>query len=380
MNQEPSPKIQLLVIPDLFPKFERDVQGIFILDYLKSVKNYCQTNLLFVRLVSSEKGIQKVETDYATIYRVVVSNKKIARFLKPLAYLIWFIKGYRLGKTFTHTDLIHAHGTILSGTLGYLLSKKLKVPFIITEHQGPFSMTSENFWKLRWTRFIMKRADAVLTVSHHLKEEILQSGIHPKKIQVTYNPVDTDLFKLKSNPLKTNNILFAGRLDSFKGALRAVKAFKQICDRYPMYTFTIVGDGEERIPIHEYLKDNSLLAKKIIWKGMLSKAEIAGEMQQADFFVFPSRHESFGLVIGEALSCGLPVIVGNQTAPKEFVQDQDGLLVPPDDIDALAAAMEKMIHNFNTYKAEQIRKDIEDRFGFLAFGMRLRSIYLDILK
>ena len=370
----PEKKINLLVIPDLFPKFEGDVQGIFILDYLKSVQNYCITNVLFLRLVN-KKGLIIEKTDSATIYRYGVSSKKIPTFLKPFAYILWFIKGYQIGEKFTDTDIIHAHGSILSGTLSYLLAKKLKVPFILTEHQGPFSMTSDNFWKLRWTRFIMQKADVVLTVSHHLKEEILASNIKPKKIMVSHNPVDTDLFRLKTNTQLTNNILFVGRLDAFKGALRCVKAFEKITARYPLHTFTIIGDGEDMLPIKNYLAHRENLKSKVYLKGSMSKAGIAQEMQQADFFIFPSRHESFGLVITEALSCGLPVIVGNQTAPKEFVDKNNGLLVPPDDIDALAYTIEQLIASLTTFDKASIRQQIVSDFGLDAFGKKLKVIY-----
>ena len=279
----PDKKIKLLVIPDLFPKFEGDVQGIFILDYLKSIKEYCTTNVLFLRL-SGKKGLNTESIESATIHRYCVSSKKIPIFLKPFAYLLWFIKGYQLGKKFTDTDIIHAHGSILSGTLSYLLAKKLRIPFIITEHQGPFSMTSDNFWKLHWTRFIMQKANAVLTVSNHLKEEILAAKIHPKKIIVTHNPVDTDLFQLKTNTTTFNNILFVGRLDEFKGALRCVKAFQKIMHQHPQHKLTLVGDGEEMFSIKSYLEQNQALKSKVNLKGSLSKAEIALQMRQADFF------------------------------------------------------------------------------------------------
>lgn len=371
-------KINLLVIPDLFPKFEGDVQGIFILDYLTCVKDYCTTSVLFMRLTGN-KGLHTEISDSATIHRYCVSSKRVPAYLKPLAYMRWFIKGYQIGKKFKDIDIIHAHGSILSGTLSYLLAKKLKVPFVITEHQGPFSMTSENFWKLRWTSFIMQKANAVLTVSNHLKEEILAAGIHPKKIIVTHNPVDTGLFQVKANTNITNNILFVGRLDEFKGGLRSLKAFHHIMQHNPQYRFTLVGDGEEMPLIKNYLAQNPALKEKVTLTGSLSKAEIAKQMQAAGLFVFPSRHESFGLVIAEALSCGLPVIVGNLTAPKEYVPADSGLLVPPDDVEALAKAMQQMIDHLPGYKPAVIRKHITDHFSFAVFGERLNAIYHSLL-
>ena len=370
----PNKKINLLVIPDLFPKFEGDIQGIFLLDYIKSVKEYCKTDVLFMRLVG-KKGLHTETTVDATIHRYCVSSKKTPFFLKPFAYISWFINGYRIGKMFKEVEIIHAHGSILSGTLSYLLSKKLKVPFIITEHQGPFTMTTNSFWKLYWTRFIMQKANAVLTVSNHLKEEILAANIHPKKIIVTHNPIDTDLFQPKINMAITKNILFTGRLDEFKGGLRSLKAFHEIMPNNPQHRFTIVGDGEEMQVIKNYLEINPTLKAKVTLTGSLSKADIANQMQAADFFVFPSRHESFGLVIAEAMSCGLPVIVGNKTAPKEYVGKDAGILIPPDDIDSLADAMQQLIDNLSTYNVSVIRQHIVSNFSFTVFGLRLKDIY-----
>ncbi|MBI3518176.1 MAG: glycosyltransferase [Bacteroidetes bacterium] len=372
-------KINVLVIPDLFPKFKGDVQGIFILDYLSATHPYCHNTVLFGRLTAEQKGVTVEKNDTHTLYRFSVAGKKVPFYLKPWYYLLWFIKGYQTGKVMKNIDIIHAHGSILSGTLSYILSKKLHVPFIITEHQGPFSMTSENFWKRIWTKFIMQKANAVLTVSHHLKQEILDTKIHPKQIIVTHNPVDTELFQLKHHTIH-KTIVFVGRLDNFKGALRCVEAFNMIHKAFPDWTFTIVGDGEDFQPITHYLNNKPQLKSKIRLTGQLSKAGIAHEMQQSDFLVFPSKHESFGLVIAEALSSGLPVIVGNTTAPQEFVNSKNGLLVHYSSIPEIAKAMEHMINKASEYDPEMIRSQIVSDFGFESFGKKTVNIYNSLIN
>lgn len=355
------------------------MQGIFVIDYLTSTQTQCNNTVLFGRVYGEKKGLLVEKLSSYNLYRYVLSSKKIKSFSKPFYYLLWFIKGYQIGKSFQNIDIIHAHGTILSGTLSWLLSKKLKVPFVITEHQGPFTMTSENFWKRNWTRFIMQKANAVLTVSNHLKHEILSTNIHPKQTIVTYNPVDTDLFQIKANQLN-NTLLFVGRLDNFKGAFRCLQAFDLIHQNYPDWKFTIVGDGEDSQFISGYLKDNPHLVSKLKLTGQLSKAQIASEMKHSDFLVFPSKHESFGLVVAEALSCGLPVIVGNTTAPKEFVNDKNGILVDYDNVSQIAFAMEQMIKSLLGYNPSSIREDIIIQFGFENFGKNLTNIYQSFLK
>lgn len=371
-------KINVLVIPDLFPKFSGDLQGIFLLDYLKCTEPYCNNTVFSLKIRGTKQGMVIEQNGETKIYRYSVSENRVVAFLKPFYYLNLFLKGSKLGEQFTQTNIIHAHGTIVSGTIAYLLSKKLKVPFIITEHQGPFSVISDSFVRRNWSKYIMQKANKVLVVSEHLKNEIEAAGIRPKSVEVTYNPVDTELFKLKASDSK--KIVFTGRLDNFKGALRCVTAFNSIHNEFPEWKFLIVGDGEDTYPIKKFISENEKLKPKIVLTGSLLKQEMVDIYNDASFFIFPSRHESFGLVVAEALSSGLPVITGNRTAPKEFINKQNGLLVSPDSIEEIAAAMREMILTHATYNSQFIREQVVQRFSFDSFGKRLNQIYRALLN
>ena len=159
-----------------------------------------------------------------------------------------------------------------------------------------------------------------------------------------------------------------------------MEAFDKIHETYPEWKFTIVGDGEDHQPIINYLNNKPLLKSKIKLTGQLSKAEIASEMQQSDFLVFPSKHESFGLVIAEALSAGLPVIVGNTTAPQEFVNSENGLLITYNDIAEISKAIEHLINSLSDYNSEKIRYTIVSNFGFENFGKKTTNIYKSLIN
>ena len=131
--------------------------------------------------------------------------------------------------------------------------------------------------------------------------------------------------------------------------------------------------------MQKFIQENEELKYRVKLTGKQSKQEIAVLMQQSSFFVSPSEHETFGLVIAEAMSSGLPVIVGNETAPKEFVDNSSGILIPPRDIDALVVAMVQLIEHLNDYDSAAIRQTILDRFSFEAFGERLDGIYRDLI-
>lgn len=363
-------------MPELFPEFEGDWKGVFIEDYLKSVETL-STQTLYIRLSGNKKGIaDEVFRNQFKVRRFNVTNKKVNSFLKPFLYIKWVTSGIQLGKAYADTTIIHAHGAVLNGLLAYFISKKLNVPFVVTEHTGPYSRILDSWLKRNISKFVFNKAATVLVVSEHQKNEVLKLGISEDKIIVSYNPVNTDLYKLTTaSGLK--NIVFVSRLDEFKGGLRTLKAFHKLIEKYPDYTLIIVGEGEEFNVINEYINSNNL-TDKVILKGTLTKPQIAEVLNKSSFFVFPSKHETFGLVVAEALSCGLPVICTNQTAPKEFINKQNGILVHPDSVEEIANAMEEMIKNRTNYNPEQIRRQIEERFGLDSFGKKLIAIYQNV--
>jgi glycosyltransferase involved in cell wall biosynthesis len=364
-------KINVLVIPDLFPQDENDMKGVFITDYLKASSEFCNVRVLVMRLQGKKRGIERVKKYNADVITCTISEKPVAKWMKPFYYAKYFRKSIELGLQEKNIQIIHAHGSILSGTIAWRLSEKMKIPFVLTEHAGPFSAVKG--WKLKWTKFIMKRAHAVLNVSAHAKNEIQRSGVKMRESFVTYNPVDTELFYPSEN--KNKAFLFAGRLDIFKGAYKLVAIFHQIYRNYPDWKFVIVGDGEDLPKIKDFLGAHPELKEKVILKGLLNRKALASEMSKSAFFVFPSLHETFGLVIAEALSCGIPVIAPDRTAPPEFVHDINGLLIDPEDEKQIREALEKMLNDHSSYDSQKMRQEIIERFGFNNFGRKLHAIY-----
>jgi len=370
--------INLLVLPELFPEFEGDWKGVFIEDYLLAIHSKVDTQTLYVRLRGEQKGcISELYKNKFKLTRVVVCDENLPKWTKPFLYLKWFWKGYQYGITFKSTNIIHAHGLVLNGLLAYFISKKLNVPFVVTEHTGPFSQIAQHPILSKIARFVSKKADKVLVVSEHQKQEVLKLKIPVNKIIVTYNPVNDIIFKPKPENILFNKIAFVSRLDEFKGGLRTLKAFHQLLSTHPDYELKIVGEGEEKIAIENYIEE-SQLQNKVKMKGLLTKAEIAKTLKTVDFLVFPSRHETFGLVVAESLSSGVPVVCTNQTAPKEFVNESNGILVTPDDVSAIHQGMLQLIENYDKYNAVGISEEITNRFGLTNFGKKLTIIYQEL--
>jgi len=101
-------------------------------------------------------------------------------------------------------------------------------------------------------------------------------------------------------------------------------------------------------------------------------------MRECDFFVLPSFYENFGVVYIEAMACGKPVIATNAGGPKEIVNEDIGVLVPPKDVEALIKAIEYMLDNYQNYSTEKIAQYAKKRFSYEAIGKILDEVYKSI--
>ncbi len=373
-------KINVLVLPALFPEEGNNSKGIFVLDYIESVLPYANVKVFTIQLHGKKKGIFKENYNGIEVHRLIISDKKPTNPLsKFLLYIEWFKRGVAYAKTICNdVDIMHVHNSALYGNIAYAMYKKFKIPYVITEHTGPFSKISGNIVLRQFAKHAWRNCAALMTVSDDLAMQIKQSGMNAPQTITTYNPVNTNLFSLCAETEKNKTITFASRLEDYKGGLRVAKAFQKIEKEFPEWKLVIMGDGKEKNAIEEFVKNNSL-QNKISLTGEFNKKLMHEQFSKSSFFVFPSEHETFGLVVAEAMSSGLPVIVGNETAPKEVVEGC-GILVSPHNVDEIANAMKQLINERTNYNSEKIRASVVNRFGFEVFGKRLMGIYNSAVK
>jgi glycosyltransferase involved in cell wall biosynthesis len=173
------------------------------------------------------------------------------------------------------------------------------------------------------TGFGFPRSRAFLSILSSHWEEFAKGRVHTRALRA-----DQDTFRL----------LFVGRLLHLKGLDTLIKAFASFTRSFPQSRLTIVGNGPE-------LSSLKLLARRqrceniVEFKEYVPHDQMASEMASHDVFVLPTRLDVFGLVVAEAMACGLPVICSrNAGAANDLVKD-NGILVHPDRVEELAAAM-----------------------------------------
>ncbi|WP_238915453.1 glycosyltransferase family 4 protein [Clostridium sp. YIM B02555] len=158
-----------------------------------------------------------------------------------------------------------------------------------------------------------------------------------------YNPLSFTSDK-KSN-CEEKNIVCVGRLiQEQKGLDLLIKAFHKVSSIHKDWILYIVGDGADKDKLNELISDLNLENKIKIQP---STNNIEEYYLNSSILVSSSRWEGFGLVITEAMECGLPVIAFANSGPKEIINkpDENGILVPCEDIDALAENIIHLIEN-----------------------------------
>ncbi|MDD4309168.1 MAG: glycosyltransferase [Candidatus Cloacimonetes bacterium] len=273
-------------------------------------------------------------------------------------------------------DLIHAQVTFPAGYIAWKLSRKYNIPFVITEHSGPFPFKEYllDGVLLDIVSKPLMAANHVLAVSTHLANEIHnETGVTAKVIP---NMVDTD-FYLPSEEHSKNECfrLFSlSALTASKGIwdlLEAVNMAKQAGIRFKLYWG---GDGSLRKPLQRKI-DSMQLQNWITLLGNLNPAQSLLQYQQCDCFVMPSRIESFSMVIIEALACGKPVIATNCGGPADILSPLNGILVSKANPKALSSAINTMAETYDKYSAEAIRKDCISRFSEPVVSKMIGDIY-----
>lgn len=148
----------------------------------------------------------------------------------------------------------------------------------------------------------------------------------------------------EANPLlKKLTLITAGRLIHTKGFDLLIRAFAMCAEVHPQWCLRIVGgDGDQKDAL-ESLANTLGIADRVAFGG--KSTNIVEEFVKADLFVLPSRYEGFPNTLLEAMACGLPVIAADcPSGPRDMVQHGvNGLLVPPENVDALAAALDELM-------------------------------------
>jgi glycosyltransferase involved in cell wall biosynthesis len=276
-------------------------------------------------------------------------------------------------------DLIHAHVTYPGGYLASLASREFNIPYIISEHMGPFPFEQyrEKVFYNDKIAVPLEKAKKVIAVSSALQKEIESwTGI---KAAVIPNVVNENEFQPVNKAGNGDfNFIMVGNLYPVKGVDLLLRAIRATLDKgFSKIHCRIIGEGYLESELKELARELKI-QDMISWEGGKKPSEIAGYINQGDCLVCSSRHESFGVALVEALACGIPVLATNCGGPSDIVNERNGILVEKENVEELAAGMISMLQESKRFSGMEIRKDFLEKYSVPVIARKYNQLYLAV--
>ena len=234
-------------------------------------------------------------------------------------------------------DLVHTH-LVHADVYGALGARRL----VSTKHNDdPFRAGAFRFVE----RALARRAARIVAITDALARfQVERVGLPAEKVEVIHYGLDEPPEAWGTNPpddvpSDARVLLAVCRLEPQKGVDVAVQALPQIRRRHPGAVLVVLGEGPQREELERLARELNL---PVQLPGRVP--DVAAWLRRADLLVHPARWEGFGLALLEAMLASLPVVATHVSSIPEIVVDgETGLLVPPDDASALAAAVNRVL-------------------------------------
>lgn len=240
--------------------------------------------------------------------------------------------------------LIHAHTIFPDGQAGLFLKKQLGIPLVVTVHGKDVQQTAFRSNRcLQAIIHVIREADIVIAVSAKIKGMLDQLTKMPEKTVVINNGFNSSGYLDIKSSGPAGAIISVSNLVKSKGIAFNIQAVAALRHKYPHIRYTVVGGGQEAASLQQLARD--LHVQELVeFTGQVSNKNVPGFLAKAQVFSLPSSMEGFGIAYLEAMAAGLPVIGCRGEGIADVVRSgETGLLIEPNNLDALVTAMDQML-------------------------------------
>jgi glycosyltransferase involved in cell wall biosynthesis len=257
-------------------------------------------------------------------------------------------------------DVISSQDTYFLGLLAWVLSKQYHLGLEVQV----LGIEKLSFFRKALSKFVLARAGSIRVLSLGLKKRLIQEfGISEKRMKLV--PIYVDVSSLgfnqntqsdeEKNDLQVQNDLFqkayggrfnivsVNRLVPIKNISMQLHAIASLCREYPNILLHVVGDGPLQAEIETEIK-NLHIEDFVVLQGFKSGVTLSPFFTQSDCFVLTSNFEGYGMVVVEAATVGLPIVMTDVGCAGEvIINGKSGMIVPPQDTAAFTQALRSVI-------------------------------------
>ena len=318
---------------------------------------------------------------------------ELKRKISPISDLIAFTKLYLIFRR-EKFSIVHTH-TAKAGVLGRIAAHLAGVPCIIHQPHG------HNFYgyfgacgskmAIILEKFLATLTDRIIVLTEIEKKDFLRLKVCCfKKISVVGNGIELNKYcweNIDKSAIKKSLdispedevIGFIGRLEPIKGIEYFIDAARIVAEEIPKVKFLIIGEGTLRSKLE--LRVSKLgLAKKFIFTGW--KKDISRVLAILDLCVLPSLNESWGLILLQAQSAGVPIVATTVGGiPEVVLNGKTGILVPPKDPQKFAEAVIYLLKDNpkRLAMAKAAREWVKARFSIQRMLEKIHGIYNEFM-
>lgn len=391
--------INVLIIPSWYPNQVKPLSGIFIREQVEALAALCPEINVIVSTWGFDEGNvpvrQPLRAFKALLWKLMqrrdqVHNRDgVWEVFNP--YLNWSTRLVKNGtkrllevnrrnyalaeQRFGRIDVIHAHVSYPAGYVARILAEERGIPYVLTEHMGPFpfpALQDGDGRPICEIRDAFEHAAKSIAVSPFSASQIAAHGL-PVSVVIP-NLVDERRFVPGAAAGKKFVFFTLCAIVESKGIGQLIRAIAKWSPPASQFEFRIGGEGPMR-ESYEAVARQLGVDDRIRWIGRVSREKAPAMFRECHVYVMPSCYETFGVVYAEAIATGKPVIATKCGGPEFIVNEVNGRLVDVGDVDGLAAAMQWMAENWDKFDPLAIREDFERRFSREVVTKQLSDLY-----
>lgn len=379
-------RLRALILTPWFPIASNPYAGIFVRNQAIAISRYCDVIVVHIclaamcpaRLDRRRQDLDLSLTGGLLCYRFFVRGGGFGYASSPVDTINILQALRHIRHQHGAWDVVHVH-VFTRALLGLLIARLWRTPLLITEHFSIIQSLRLSALQAICLRWCCRRAQAVLPVSHTLKQAMQSYGVIAP-FHVVANTVDTSIFHPPMHRVHDDAMIRIVNVNSLlksKGVGTLLKALAKVPSTHSWH-LDILGDGPDR-QIFESMAVALEIEDLVTFHGMALPAEVARSMRQADFFVLASEFETFSVATAEALCSGLPVLVTRCGGPEEFVDESCGRLVPAEDVPAMTMGLQEMFDCLEDFDRQEIARRAQLCFGHQEIGSQISGLYQQLV-